>query len=259
MTEFLVLSETSCYKANSISPEYGEAWAFAKQLSSLNKHPIIFNFKANFTGIRILLGYTDRKFRTLVNLAIAHRLIRFDGTNLHIQGKQADRRLFGKLRRKQEIKTADIKSFYQISVLKNNIKQQTKAYKIKSSTMFKGRGNGEPDTLYTLHNTTTNEVTLSIRKIAELLGLTVHSAYALSKDLVAFGLTLKLNKVSIDRTLYNHYIKIGRYWNARKTDAGQFFYLKASIPSFGPFYKVEQVKSVVKESYYTSDAWLSHW
>lgn len=253
MTGFICLSETACYKAHNISQEFGEAWAFTKQLTSLNKHPIIFNFKSNLTAIRLLLGYTDRKFRKLVNIAMHNRLIYMKGDNLHLHGKQADRRLFGRLKHKQEIKRGDIKSFYQIAVLKNNVRQQRKIIQTKESTMNSGRGISEPDTFYNLHNRQINEVTLSIRKIAELFNISVSHAYALSKRLRAFGLTLTLNKVSITKDAYEFYKSL-MFHNARVTANGQYYYLKASIPTFGDFYKQETTATKVNK-YYLSEYW----
>lgn len=248
---YLVLSETSCYKAHKISNDFGECFVFAKELASLNKHPILLNFKANFTAIRILLGYTDRKFRQLLNLSLSQRLIWMNGDNLHIQGKQADRSLFGRLRNKQEIKQSDIKSFYQIAVLKHNFKKQKHLINSKSSAMTKGRGTGELETEYNLHNRQINEATLAIRNIGRLFKLSVSASYALTKRLKAFGLTLSLNKVSISKDAYEFYKSL-MFHNARVSQTGEFYYLKASIPTFSDFYKVDNKKG---NRYFDSTYW----
>jgi len=246
MKGFVSLSEKVCNKVHSYGSDYAKAYLFAKKLASLVHHPIILNFKTNRNAIRQLSGYTDKRFRELLNCAISYHLAFYEGNHLRLISKSQEHHL-KRASDYTEVKACDIAPFYQLAVLKQNIKQQKRAIGYKLSTMNKGRGACDSLNLSSLQ---INElVTLSYRKIARLLSISISHAYTLAKQLKAFGLTLTSNRVSISPDQYNSYKQQGKH-NARyDKKTGDYYFLRANSVYFEPFYKVS------RGHYYNSPHW----
>ena len=224
----ILISERACYKAQEQGKEFAEAYLFTKVLASTVHHPILFNFKANMVATRLLTGYTDRKYRQLLKSALSFGLVYLEGNHLRLYSRTKERREF-KIRQRhkeQEIKQSELLPFYQIAVLKRNINKQEVKINQKSSTASKGSGScGDPNF----------DLTLSIRKVAQLLHVSLSYAHTLTKRLYGFGLRLKQNRrvCSRDEFYFHRYFgsplaHLFRYDQA----TSEHYQLKTSIASF---------------------------
>jgi len=163
------LSKSQCIKAQSQGLEYTNAYIFVRQLHSLVKHPIIFNYKANSLPIRSLLNLTDKKFRELTNSAIRYGLASYNGTTLTFLSNNQNKK------RKSDIvsTTTPHKTFEQIIVRNYYYKQKAKVLSKENQTPLSRASQRDfdyskqvaPQTKHKINY----DITLSCRKLAQLL------------------------------------------------------------------------------------------
>lgn len=207
------------------------AYTFAKLLSSTVKHPIIFNHRANLTPLRLLIGLSDSTYRKQLNLALELGYCRQEGNHLRLLSRQQEYKLFNIRSSKsyQQINIQEFKQFFQLSVLEDNIKFQQKAIKCKALASKNAGVNSDAKLNPFCKHRINQQITLSVRKTANLLNVSVSNAHNILRNLQGYGLTLIKNRVDITKHDFRLLLNNGSY-NVRYDKQNQtYYYIGASL------------------------------
>lgn len=240
--ETLQLNPTACYKAAEQGKEYADAYLFAKSLATLTKHPILFDFKANMTAYRIILKIGEKKYINLLKSAISNGFATLEGKHLRLISKTQERKLFNlKNTPYDKIKRTDLKKYFQIQLIKNNIRKQKKAIVCKQrAIMNKGRYTGAPGNskygFLNLNKPVNNNITLSYRSAANILGCSVSYAYKQLKDLGQVGLVITKQRHHIDKDVFRFCLNRG-YHNIRyDKKTAKYYFVASNVVEVKPFF-----------------------
>jgi hypothetical protein len=240
MNETISISSKASARVAKLGKDHVIAYAFAKLLSSIVKHPIIFNYRANLTPLRLLIGLSDSSYRKQLNLALQLGYCVQEGKHLRLVSHKQERKI-GKINscaKYDTIKIKDIKQFIYISVLKYNANSQKQAISYKESPI----AHIGSSKVVVNHN-----ITLSCRKAAEILGFKSYSyANDLLHSLQDYGLTMIKNVVQISETDYNYFKSIKKPNASYNHLTEKYLFTNASQPKFKPFYQPKSVKTIAE-------------
>lgn len=94
LRQTLLSKSAITYVYDNYCRDYADAYLFSRQLASQFKHPILLDYRENITNTRLALGYSDRKFRTLLNNAIRFKLAQVEGRHLRFLSNAKDKSYF---------------------------------------------------------------------------------------------------------------------------------------------------------------------
>lgn len=228
---------------------YGDAYCFSRQLASMEKHPIILNYKSQLTSIRKQLGLSDYKFRKQLNSAIAFGLITKEGKHLRLFSKNQDKKF--KPNRKNDYRnTKNPKALVKILLFEYYYKSQYKSYKAKSyQTVLSGSNKSDCKSIISYTENIANpEISCSVRGIANLFHCSISTAHGLIKEMENNGhIKVKKNYDIISYSEFQTYLAMNRP-NIRYSN-GTYYYIKASTytmktsskrKEFEPFYSLPE-------------------
>lgn len=230
MNKTITVSSKVSARVAQLGKDHIIAYTFAKLLTSTVKHPIIFNHRANLTAFRLLIGLSDKTYRKQLNLALRLGYCSEEGKHLRLMSRQQEYRQFHIRTTKayQQIKITDLKDFIQMSVIEAYVKHQQKGLNYKLSTSHYWGVRSESTSLTPFYKPTINhQQTLSVRKAASLLKVSISNAHRILLRLKARGLTLTKNSVNISKQDFRTLLANGSY-NIRY-QSGNYVYIGANL------------------------------
>lgn len=255
---FLNISDRSLLKASNKGKEFADAYMFVKKLASFHKHSIILDFNARSLHYRQKLELTDRKFRKLLNSAIRLNLAYYEGDNLRLRSNTADKREY-KQRSTTSVSHNDLHAYYCYVVIKKHITQQNKQIDQKALTVKFANVSCEAvlkDKPYAIFDIN-NSISLSVRKAADLLGISVSFAHGLLRNLKKFGLLIHQNIIQISKKTFRDCLALNKP-NIRYEN-GIYSYILAQSATWNCFkHSVVNTQKNIKANgipYYLNDNW----
>lgn len=239
VSKTITISSKVCKRVAENGKDHIIGYTFAKLLSATVKHPIILNHKANLTPLRLLIGLSDSTYRKQLNLALQLGYCVQEGKHLRLISHQQEYKQFHIRSAKayQQIKTSDLTPFIQMSVIEAYVKHQQKGLSYKLSTSHYWGVRSESTTLTPFYKSTINhQQTLSVRKAADLLKVSVSNAHNILLKLKAKGLTLQKNSVNICKQDFRTLLANGSY-NVRYQN-GNYVYIGANLVTVKNVFKV---------------------
>lgn len=196
------------------SAEQERAYIMLKELSALFQHPILLNYQANITAIRILLGYSDSTFRKLIKVGLRSGFCRLEGNHLRSLSNTQDKK-FKRTSKNDYNYVADLKTHHQKVLLSHHnkkqhvrIKQKDHQLSVKGSEFYR---DDLKNTMDTYSNRKNYSVTLSVRAVSKLFKLNSTSKASrlieefIRKDLIK----LTKQKIQITRQEFDTFLKKG--------------------------------------------------
>lgn len=179
------------------SKDFFNAYVFAHLLRSQTKHPIILNYKQQFKQVRLLVGYSDYKFRRALNNAIRQGLITIEGKHIRILSKNQDK-LFKPSKKNDYRTTNNINEFLKIALFENYYNKQYHAIKVQTK---KSVNNSEPKANF--------NISCSTRAITKLFNFkSTSSGYNMIKYMATKNhIVLTKNKVEITKSKFRELLK----------------------------------------------------
>lgn len=241
LPEYIQINPIACYKAAEQGKDYADAYLFAKSLAVLTKHPILFDFKANMTAYRLILRLGEIKYIKLLKAAVSYGFATIEGKHLRLISKSQEKRIFNlKNSAYDTIKREHLKQYFQIQIIKNNLRRQKKAIACKQRTiMNKGRYAGVPANKYdflNLNKPVNNTITLSYRSAANILGCSVSHAFKQLKELEQFGLVITRQRQIIDKDVFKFCLNRG-YHNIRyEKETAKYYFVLSNIVEVKDFF-----------------------
>lgn len=232
------LSKSICVKVNQHGKEYSEAYILMRILHAYYKHPIIFNFKANITPLRLLIGYSDKKFRQTINEAIRIRMARMEGNNLIFWSNNADRDFKPTKGNDYTTTKTPHKTFEEI-LIKNFYYRQKAKLKAKQNQTSYSSTSGDFEYLKQVAPQTrqfiNQDITLSSRAMAKLLNgnSPAFGAYKKKQHQETGFINLYPNKVALPKDHALHLIKTGHHNIRFDKEQNLWFYVLADIFELG--------------------------
>lgn len=262
------ISKQRCIQANYNGRLYSDAYILVRQFHSLVKHPIFFNFKANRDSIRLLLGYTDKKFRETLNSAIRLGLASSQGDNLTFLSNNEDRKEI-KRYKADYYYTKNPHKFMRLVVISNHYHKQNariikKTAKPTNSVTYSGflhTKSFAPQSIFKVNH----DITLSCRKLAEILNLNSPShGLKIRNELQREGLIdITENKVEIRKDEALTYIKAGSHNVRFDKQSKKWFYILASLVKINyrirKSIQLEQSKGECKKGFNNTPYFSIYW
>lgn len=192
---------------------------------------------------RILLGLGKQKYIKHLKLAVSYGFAVIEGKNLRLISRTQERRLFNLKHSKYElVKRSDLKRYFQLQLIKNNLKRQQKAIICKArATLNKGRCTGasvnKKYEFLNLNKSINSNISLSYRSAANILGCSVSYAFKQLKDLELIGLNIIKQSQKIDKDIFRFCLNAG-YHNIRyDKETGQYLFVSANVVEIKNVYK----------------------
>lgn len=209
-----------------------------RQLHAYFKHPIIFNFKANLTPLRLLIGYADKKFRETVNFACDNGLACLKDDTLTFHSNNADRAL-KPTKRNDYIRTKTPRLTFEQIIITNYYYKQKASVKGKNYRTSNSRTSSDFDYQKRVaphaHHSINKDITLSCRATAKLFHRN-SPAYGKAKkaQIVNAGfINVYQNRVELLKSEAVALIKTGCYNIRLDKGTGKWFYVLADTFDLG--------------------------
>ena len=216
------ISKSALIRANGLGKDFEQAYVFVRTLSFKSKHPIILNYKAQLTLVRQSIGYTDSKFRKLMNLALKYKLATIQGKHLKLHSGNQDWQ-FKPSKYNDYRVTSDVEKLRQLILIEHYHNSQIAQIKIKEKQTRQSAQKGvEQNFLSEYNNQLPNHnITLSCLGLSKLLHLNSTSkakriidCLAKQKLIVVHKITQTITQDEFKRALQAGNKKI-RYNNSR--------------------------------------------
>lgn len=204
------LSISAVVKANEIGKDFSDAHLFVSTIKSQVKHPIILRYKAQLTSIRQQLGYTDHKFRKLLNIALNNGLATIEGKHLRLHSNNQDRKLKNNKRNDYRI-TSDPIKFRELVLFKHHYYRQLSLIKQKERQTNKGINTSVSTNA--INDKPNHYITASARSIAKLFHYKSQSTANIAIGRLAQEnlIKLELNKREITKQECQALLAKGKY------------------------------------------------